>query len=64
MRKKRDFEGSSNMMESEVIKRNLSQIDCSKMAKNVPDQDFKTRDLMAKSVQYADANRDLNYERD
>ena len=46
-RKNGDFVGSSNMMESEMIRQNLAQIDSKKVVKFVHDRDNKTRNIWA-----------------
>ena len=48
-RKGGDFYGSSNMLETECIRRNLQQIDINKVEKFCHDRDNKTGDLMAKA---------------
>ena len=60
-RKNGDFEGSSNMMESEVVRRNLSQIDSKKVSMYVHDQDNKTKNLMIQSAKDADEKIDPNH---
>ena len=60
-RKNGDFEGSSNMMETEVIRRNLAQIDKQKVSRYVHDQDNLTGDLMSKSIQNIDEKIDPNH---
>ena len=61
VRKNGDFLGSSNMMETEVIRRNLNQIDKSKVSKFVHDMDNKTGDLMKKSVNEIEERIDPNH---
>ena len=60
-RKNGDFLGSSNMMETGVIRHNLNQIDKSKVSKFVHDMDNKTGDLMKKSVNEIEERIDRNH---
>ena len=60
-RKDGDFLGASNMMETEVVKRNLEQIDRTKIKQFVHDQDNKIGNLVEKSVQGVDEKIDPNH---